>query len=284
VELHAAHIGSVWQVETWEASALSLVYTTLNDVVSQTHVAHRLELLSRSVPSLKRGAWNAKQELLRSRGDTRCIEQAHEVFRKEAPRSYIGWGATRAFLARAYNALGQHEEAKQLCEEVLMHLTDADREYVSHFLGLEIQLATADAGLGEFDAAMTRVDGLLERFKDCDHPLVHGLLHEVRARICFAYGKREEYDKSCAQVEHWFLRTGTPALVAKCKRLLELKTELFGRPSVLPNLQTGSADLGLGELPVTRAADAIRTQTLCGTEVMASGVIKKVDSEEAADA
>jgi hypothetical protein len=49
-------------------------------------------------------------------------------------------------------------------------------------------------------------------------------------------------------------------------------------------LQTGSADLGLGELPVTQAADAIRTQTLCGTEVMASGVIKKVDSEEAADA
>jgi hypothetical protein len=37
-------------------------------------------------------------------------------------------------------------------------------------------------------------------------------------------GLTEEYNLSLALVEHWFRRTGTPALIAKCDRLAELRT------------------------------------------------------------
>lgn len=244
VELHAAHLGSVWQVETWEAPALILVSTTLSDVVTSTRLAHRLDALGARVPSLKQYARLAKLALSVSLRDGRLVDRAEAEIRAYTPRSFIGWASTMAFGARAANEIGRYSAAKSLCEETLATVMDAEREYVALFLNLDIQLAIADAGLGRFDAGRARLDGLLQRFDGCDHPLVHGLLHEARARICFAAGELEEYERSRAAVEHWFLPTGTPVLVAKCKRLGELKNEPHFDGYTLPILPSlgGSSD------------------------------------------
>ncbi len=69
VELHAAHLGSVWQVETWEAAALLLVYPQIGDVVGAARLAHRLELLGKRIPSLKRYAALARDGILSTRGE-----------------------------------------------------------------------------------------------------------------------------------------------------------------------------------------------------------------------
>jgi hypothetical protein len=257
-ELRAAHLGSLWQVETWEAPALILVSTLLSDIVTSTRVAHQLELQSRSVPSLKRYARLATQGLMRSRGDPKYIDMVTEEYRNDVPRSYIGWGATMAFWARGHNELGQHAEAKRVCEAAIAHLTDADREYSAHFLGLDIQLAIADAGLGAVRLGLERIDGLLLHFADCDHPLVHGLLHETRARISFVAGNISEYERSAAQVERWFLPTETPILIAKHQRLVELKHEV---PSARPGSRSTAANTDIEAS--TDLEEDVRTQTLC---------------------
>ena len=222
VELHAAHVGSVWQVETWEAPALILITTALSDIVGGTRTAHRLELMSRSVPSLKRHTRLAKQGVMLAGGEAGYTASVAAEYATHKPRSYIGWAATMGFLARGYNELGQHAEAKAVCERTLSHVTEADREYVSLFLLPDIELAIADAGLGDATAGLLRIDRLLERFRDCDHLLVHGLLNEARARISWGAGNREEYAQSRLEVERWFRPTNTPALIAKCEALAQL--------------------------------------------------------------
>jgi hypothetical protein len=266
MELHAAHVGFLWQVETWEAPALTLVFTILCDVVSSTHVAHRLESLARTVPSLKRHNRLAKLGLMRSRRDARYLPLAIEEYKNDVPRSYIGWGASRAFMALSYNELGQHEDAKRLCERTLAELTDADREYVAHFLELEIQLAIADAGLGRASAGIAGIDALLERFAACDNPLVHGRLNEARARICFVQGNISEYRLGLAQVEHWFLPTGTPILIARCKRLAELKPDDPESTSRVRCMKPSRSDAEAeSEIATVATVRQHRTQVLCGT-------------------
>jgi serine/threonine-protein kinase len=222
VELHAAHVGSVWQVETWEAPALILITTSLSDIVGGTRIAHRLELMSRSVPSLKRHTRLAKQGLMLARRDFSYTESVSAEYASHPPRSYIGWAATMGFLARGYNELGKHAEAKATCERTLVHVTDADREYVALFLVPDIELAIAEAGLGNAADGLARIDRLLERFADCDHPLVQGLLNEARARISWSAGNVEEYEQSRAEVERLFRPTDTPVLIAKCEALAQL--------------------------------------------------------------
>ena len=222
VELHAAHVGSVWQVETWEAPALILITTALSDIVGGTRIAHRLESMSRSVPSLKRHTRLAKQGLMLARRDFSYTDSVSAEYGSHPPRSYIGWAATMGFLARGYNELGKHAEAKATCERTLIHVTDADREYVALFLVPDIELAIAEAGLGNAADGLARIDRLLERFADCDHPLVHGLLNEARARISWGAGNIEEYERCRAEVERLFRPTNTPALIAKCEALAQL--------------------------------------------------------------
>ena len=263
VDLHAAHTGSLWQVETWESPSLIPVYATLSEIVAMTRVAHRLEFLSQSLPPLRRYARLAGQAMLRSRGEPRYAPLVAEEYLSFAPRSFIGWGVSMTFLARGYNEIGQHAEAKLVCEKARLHVTDADREYVAPFMGLEIQLAIADAGVGQFDAATRRVDDLIQRFEGCDHPLVLGLLHETRARIHFAQGKFDEYERSRIEAERWLLPTQTPSLVAKCRRLSELTQDHSGRMNLVPQPSMAPQ----GALPACEDDLGVtRTLWLSGTE------------------
>src|ERR1700755_1096420 len=91
LELHAAHLGSVWQVETWEAPALILVFTSLSDVVSSVRIAERLDALSQRVPSMKPYARLAKLALSHSLREGKLVERSEAELRAFAPRSFIGW-------------------------------------------------------------------------------------------------------------------------------------------------------------------------------------------------
>jgi hypothetical protein len=225
VEIHAAHVGSVWQVETWEAAALLLVYPQIGDVVGSTRLAHRLERLSKTVPSLKRSAWLARNAILLTRGDPAsrpAVARAVAHYQKHTPRSYIGWGGSMGYIARGFNLGGEHAEAKRICESALSHLTPADGEYLLHFITLDLELAIADAALGHPNDGIRRLDVLLERHARSGHGLGLGLLHETRARIAWSAGQPEEYERSLREVERYFVPTQDAGLVGKYRRLLEL--------------------------------------------------------------
>jgi serine/threonine protein kinase len=74
---------------------------------------------------------------------------------------------------------------------------------------------------------------LLQRFANCEHPLLHGLLHEARAYVCWEAKRVAEYEHSLAQVERWFRPPGTPALIAKCARLAALSNTTKSQHRVL---------------------------------------------------
>lgn len=253
VELQAAQVGSIWQVETWQAAALILVHTTLNDIVGSTHVAHRLELLSKTVPSLKLHARLAQNALLLSRHEKSYIDQVADDYKSHVPRSYIGWGATMAFLARGYNERGRHTEAKAVCEGAATYITDADREYVSHFLLLDLEFASAEAGLGHTAEALQRIDRLVERFRSTEHPLALGMLHETRARVSWRAGNVEDYERSLKEVERWYGSTGTPFLIAKSRRLAALRPTPGPKPP-RANIPLPTQD----DISTTKTASAAR--------------------------
>jgi hypothetical protein len=224
-ELHAAHVGSVWQVETWETSALMLVHPQIGDVVASERLAHRLERLGRTVPSLRRYAALARHATFLARGDKAShpvVARIVAEYEAQVPRSYIGWAGAMGYVARAYNRAGAHADAKRVCEFTLKHITDADRDYVLHFLTVDLEMAVAEAALGQPDEALRRVDALVARHAETGHRLGIGLVHETRARIAWSAGKVDEYDQSVLEMEGCFVATGEPRLIARCKRLREL--------------------------------------------------------------
>jgi hypothetical protein len=226
VELHAARIGSVWQVETWEQPCLIPLYVRLDDVVGLKLAADRLVFLSQTIPSLQRYARLARVALMHVQGES--IDDSARIVQKEIgdvePRSFIGWTSSAAFMARAFNRKGRYSDAREACDMVLSHATEADRDYVMIFLDADLEMAIADAGLGNYDKAVARIDGLLERFRESDNPLVKGKLHETRARIAIMAGNMDAYKHHLSLTDHWFRGTGTPALIAAAQRLAALAT------------------------------------------------------------
>jgi hypothetical protein len=188
-------------------------------------VAHQLEALSRSVPSLRRYSRLASMALIALHRDERYYVEARKSVSDEIPRSYIGWAAVQSVHARSFNQTGDYEVARSICAAALDHVTEADREFVALFLSLDLEMAVAEAGLGRVDVALARIDGLLTRFVGSDHPLLKGLLHECRARIAWQAGRVDDYRRSVSEVERWFRPTGTPALIAKFERLAALSGE-----------------------------------------------------------
>jgi hypothetical protein len=226
VDIHAAHVGSAWQVEMWEAAALIPIHTWLLDVDGMSIVADRLEAQSKDVPSLRKYAQLARwaQGLVLTDQTRQANAMATLTIMEEEPRSYIGWAAHLGFTAMGSRALGDHEAARRMCDLVDAHVTDADREYVGLFLVAEIERAWCDAMEGRRDAAIEQLDALIERHKQGDNPLVPGLLHEARAHIAYAAGRESEYAESAAEVERRLRPLGTPALIAKCERLAALRS------------------------------------------------------------
>jgi hypothetical protein len=113
VELHAAHVGSAWQVETWEAASLIPLHTDLGDIVALTRAVDRLETLSARVPSLRLYARLASLSLAVVQGEWGEHPLLAEIDSR-APRSFIGWAAVTGYRASGHNAHGDHATAKAI--------------------------------------------------------------------------------------------------------------------------------------------------------------------------
>jgi tetratricopeptide (TPR) repeat protein len=237
VEEHAAVVGSVWQVETWQGASLLVVYSSMRDIVGSTRIVEELEAASRTVHSLKPYLRAARANLLLARGDVSdraLVERLFSDHLTQVPRMHVGWARLKANRARVHYLRGEYEDSKALCEEALGRVTDADRDYSAHFMPLELELAAADAALGRFDEAIARIDALRARFDHCDHALVLGTIHAMRAQVAYAAGDRDGFERSLAEVERWFVPTGAPTLIAQCNRLRELRSGAPYSRSIAP--------------------------------------------------
>jgi len=226
VELYAAHVGSAWQAELWEGGALFAAYANASDVAGMMRIADQLPTLSTTAPSAAVYARLSRFALRVLRGDRAIADvMAVDPDLLRAPRSFVGWSSCQALLARAYNQVAEHARAKAICERALALVTLEDRGYPTMFLSLDIELAHAEAGLGNVDRALRHVDQLLALYARGKNPMVYGLLNEARAVICWGAGRLDEYADGVARVERSLRPTGAPALIAKCERLAALGSE-----------------------------------------------------------
>jgi hypothetical protein len=245
VDVHAIQVGSAWQVELWEPAALILVHTQIGDVTEMVRISDRLNALAPEYPSLQLYSRLASMALTLVREDdgalqvdpstpTASIESTIldvlAVVDAEPPRSFIGWGATCGFCARAMNYIGKHAEAKALCERALAQLTEADRPFVTLFLNLEIELAAADAGLGAVAEAQARMHELRNFHAASDNPLTRGRIHEAYVRLYARIGDWDAFREHLDAMRSWYTRTGTASLIARVERLRVLDPVQSNRP------------------------------------------------------
>ena len=227
VDIHAAHVGSAWQVELWEPAALIPIYAWLQDVDGITRVADRLDELGRNIPSLRDYARLARwaQGLVLTDATRGANTAALEEIMLAEPRSYIGWAAHLGFTAMGSRILGDHETAARLTKLARTHLTDRDREYVALNLVVDIEAAHAEALLGQPERAIAQLDALLARHTPDGHVLAIGLLHEARALVAHGAQQVEVFLHSAREAERWLRPTRNPALIAKCERLVRLRVQ-----------------------------------------------------------
>ncbi|MFO0696593.1 MAG: protein kinase [Polyangiales bacterium] len=224
VDVHAAQVGSAWQVELWEAPASIPIACMLGDVVAMTRIHDRLQVASRTVPSLR--LYHRLATVALSIVKNEPIEALTGILERDVlarePRSFIGWAMAQGIVAMRLNTSGRHAEAKAVAERVLAEMTDADRDFPVLYLSVDVEMAHAEAALGNVPGALARIDALLARYAPSEHPLVLGSLHEARARIAAVAGLGAIYEESLAGMERHYRSTGTPALVARCERIAEL--------------------------------------------------------------
>ncbi|HEY2734942.1 MAG TPA: AAA family ATPase, partial [Polyangiales bacterium] len=181
VEAHALSLGASWLVATWGPVQSHIMALWTADAMLAKRAFQDLSRLARELPAFQDEALHARVTYLSLRG--RHADVLEHLATDTTPPGRVGWTRLRGLLARAYNGLGQHARARELCLEALAPLTEEDFSFVMMSLHVQIELALADAGLGQIDAASAQLDRLIARHADQGGRLARGALHEARARV-----------------------------------------------------------------------------------------------------
>ncbi len=210
---------------------------SVGDPISARRRWEQLSRRAEAIPSLARYAEMAHAAYLSLRGD---LEAAIELFERIlpvlAPRSCVGWSMARACYAATLNQMGAHARAKQLVADTLALTSSEDRKVVGRYLELSLQLALAEAGLGNHEQAVRILDDLLAAHGREHHALLIGLLHKTRAEVALSMNDRKSFDSHLAHSVRFFRATSNPALIAQWERLLERA----GRGRVAPEPATAT--------------------------------------------
>jgi hypothetical protein len=223
IELHAVQLESSWQVETWGPTEASHAAIQTHDAVLMKRAAQELTRMSADVPPLALLARRAQGNYLVLRG--KYVQALPLLDAGEEPLEIMGWAQSRGMLARAYNGLGKFARARQICLDALARLTPGDLDFVVLNLVVQIELALAEAGLGNFTAASEQLDTLIARHTPVRGPLTLGALHEARAKVALFAGEMETCRAHLAKMSGYYRPTGIATLrelVEKLERKLEL--------------------------------------------------------------
>ncbi len=228
VEVHAAQLGMSWQIDLWEPAALLPLQLATGDLVGMTQTMHRFDELVRYAPALAfyRRLAALQLGLLQEADIEQLTAEALHMIEVRAPRSFLGWTGAVAAIACAYNRVGQHERARKMCERALVLIDDADREYVSLFLEVELQASIAEAGLDQVDRGTARLEHLRARHEASAHPLALGRIHALLARFAHQKGQRRNYLRHKQQMDFYLRPTDNPPLIALCESVAELQRTL----------------------------------------------------------
>lgn len=224
VELGIIQLGSAWQVDTWRAPVQILSF--MEDASAFKRMAEEMERLGSASSSFEAfGRWNrAAYLVLRGRH-----EDALSLYQGEAePSNLVGAIQARGWFAAAMNGIGAHERARACCLAALERIEPEDRDRASHSLRLEVELALAEAGLGQHEQAHSRVTALFALHTPHTGPVVLGYLHSARARLFLTASDFAGYERAVAAAAQAYAPLNLPFLherIAAMRRIVSERTE-----------------------------------------------------------
>lgn len=226
LDMHAIRRGTTWQVETWAPSTLMTSAQRLDDALLVKRSLIDLTRLGQQVESLL-------PYVERARGMycaiTRRYQDAIKLLDVEdPPQSYVAWVRTRGSLARALNGAGEHARARQVCLHALSHMDAEDRRYVAMNLTVQLELALAEAGLGNHPLAACQLDELLEQLGPDASDLTLFCAHEARTHVALSMNEEVAVQNHLARVQHHAHALALPTLQARAARLAKLAERSSG--------------------------------------------------------
>jgi hypothetical protein len=114
--------------------------------------------------------------------------------------------------------MSEHARAREVCLSAIAQLMPADQTFTGLYLGLHIELALAEAGLGNLRGAAERLDRLIQEHAQ-GGPLTLGELHEARVRVAAAMRDQPTLEHHLGCLERWRNATGEAALIARAQQL-----------------------------------------------------------------
>jgi hypothetical protein len=227
VEVYAIQRGTAWQVETWTFSALITVYLRNHNVIGVKDCAQQLRRLTHEVPSLGVPARRAEGAYLLLRGTPQ--EALPYVDVVEEPFEVVGWARSQGVFASTCNALGDHVRARIICTAALDRLSKEDRAFPAMNLGVQIELALAHAGLGEFAVAAEQIAALQRLHAPFDGALTLVALHAAGTQIAALARDPATVEEHLLSMDQLCQRSRDPSLRARFDRIARLtRRETFG--------------------------------------------------------
>ncbi len=219
VETRALQRGMTWQVEIWEPSSAVSVAARQHDAMAVKQAAGQLSHLSRDTPSLRTFVSAARSAYLLLRARYAEAVGLLEAQLGTRDKKLVGYANIMGQLAQAYNGLGRFSDAKATCESALAELASEDRAYPAMALRPQIELALAEAGLGDLSAAAARLDALIDQHAPDEGPLTLGALHEARTSVALRAQQEEVARHHLEEMERWYRGTDCPSLIQHCDRI-----------------------------------------------------------------
>lgn len=219
LDLHALQRGSTWQVETWAPSTLLTAAHRTDDAMLIKRALFDTSRISQHVESLK-------PYLKRGRGTYYAITRRYQDALKyidddEAPQSYVAWARMRGTFARVLNGMKQHDKARAVCLHALAQMDAEDARYVALNLTVCLELALAEAQLGQHVEAAARVDALIAKLAPTAGDLTLFSLHEARAQVALIAGAYEQAERHARVAQHHARTLELPTLLTRSAKLLK---------------------------------------------------------------
>jgi hypothetical protein len=218
VETRALQVGAAWQIVAIGPIGASMNALYTYDALGAKRAAAELERLSRDIPTFRHEARRARATYLVLTG--RYREAIEVMCESDQPPRTAGWSRGQGILARAHNRIGEHARARELCLAALEGKSEEDLSYLMMNLHVQIELALADAALGNFEVARAQSDALLVRHAGTG-PITVGSLHETRARVALLERDFETCHRHCEAMQRQFASTDSASLRELSERLLQ---------------------------------------------------------------
>jgi len=236
-ELQFVQLGSIWQLAAFAPVINAFIYAEIGDLLGLRRtieeMARRCDDGFHFEPFLEL----ARGEYLRERGDAQAA-RAHLEPLLELDYPMVVVAALPA-CAEAVFALGDLAGARALATRALAYTTTPAVFNLPQAIRSIRTLAMIEAALGDHAPAARRLDDALASYRLDTNPVLHGMLHEARARVALAGGDWPAYYHHRAETVRLFRPTGNASLIARLQRLEDAGTNPTVRSADLePAVQT----------------------------------------------